>query len=114
MTKEERHLWYDHLKSLSVTVYRQHMIGPYIVDFYIPSSGLIIELDGSQHFTEDGPEKDKRRDTYLKEQGFTVLRYQNSYFHTHFIEVCEDIDRHLKMNTVFSDCVNESDTPLHP
>ena len=96
MTKEERHLWYDYLKSLPVSVYRQHMIGPYIVDFYIPSSAIVIELDGSQHYTEDGPEKDRQRDEYLLQKGLTVLRYQNSYFHSHFIEVCEDIARHLK------------------
>ena len=34
MTKEERHLWYDCLKLLDETVKRQHVIGPYIVDFY--------------------------------------------------------------------------------
>lgn len=96
MTKEERHLWYDYLKTLSVPVYRQHMIGPYIVDFYIPASSLIVELDGSQHYTEAGREKDGQRDSFFEEKGLTVLRYQNGYFHKHFIEVCEDIGRHLK------------------
>ncbi|MBQ6868448.1 MAG: DUF559 domain-containing protein, partial [Clostridia bacterium] len=37
MTKEERHLWYDFLKKLSITVNRQKVIGKYIVDFYIAS-----------------------------------------------------------------------------
>ena len=36
MTKEERHLWYDFLKTLPVTVNRQKVIGKYIVDFYMP------------------------------------------------------------------------------
>ena len=49
-TKEERHLWYDFLKSLPVMVHRQKVIGPYIVDFYIAAAKLVIELDGSQHF----------------------------------------------------------------
>ena len=35
MTKEERHLWYDFLKPLPVTVNRQKVLGRYIVDFYI-------------------------------------------------------------------------------
>ena len=35
MTKEERHLWYDFLKTLPVTVHRQKVLGPYIVDFHI-------------------------------------------------------------------------------
>lgn len=47
MTKEERYLWYDFLKTLSVTVNRQKVIGNYIVDIYIASSKIVIELDGS-------------------------------------------------------------------
>ena len=47
MTKEERHLWYDFLKKLPVTVNSQKVIGKYIVDFYIASSKLVVELDGS-------------------------------------------------------------------
>lgn len=35
MTKEERHLWYDFLKRLPITIQRQKVIGKYIVDFYI-------------------------------------------------------------------------------
>ena len=54
MTKEERHLWYDFLKTLPETVNRQKVIGPCIVDFYCASAGLVIELDGSQHFEETG------------------------------------------------------------
>ena len=50
MTKEERRLWYDFLKALPVTVNRQKVIGPYIVDFCCYEARLIIELDGSQHF----------------------------------------------------------------
>ena len=37
MTKEERHLWYDFLKGLPLTVNRQKVLGPYIVDFFIAS-----------------------------------------------------------------------------
>ncbi len=50
MTKEERHIWYDVLKSLPCTVNRQKVIGPFIADFYIDSAKLVIEIDGSQHF----------------------------------------------------------------
>ena len=42
LTKEERHLWYDFLKHLPVTVHRQKVIGPYIVDFYIASAKIVI------------------------------------------------------------------------
>ena len=49
MTRQERHLWYDFLKNLPQTVHRQKMIGNFIVDFYIPSCKLVIELDGAKH-----------------------------------------------------------------
>ena len=45
MTKEEKHLWYDFLKRLTFAVKRQHNIENYIVDFYIASRKLVIELD---------------------------------------------------------------------
>ena len=46
MTKEERHLWYDFLKSLPMMVHRQKVIGNYIVDFYAAEAKIVIELDG--------------------------------------------------------------------
>ncbi len=77
MTKEERHLWYDFLKNLPVTVNRQKVISNYIVDFYIASSKIIIELDGSQHYEDAGIKGDIKRDEYLKSLGIKVLRYSN-------------------------------------
>lgn len=47
MTKEERHLWYDCLKNLPVTIKRQKVIGEYVVDFYCAKANLVIEIDGS-------------------------------------------------------------------
>ena len=95
MTKEERHLWYDFLKGLPVMVHRQKIIGHYIVDFYIAESKLVIELDGTQHFEDEGREKDLERDAYLHSQGFTVLRYANSDINKNFQSVCQDIWNHL-------------------
>lgn len=57
MTKEERHLWYDFLKDLPVTVNRQKVIGDYIVDFYCATAKIVIELDGSQHFRKRAKQK---------------------------------------------------------
>ena len=91
MTKEERHLWYDFLKKLPVTVNRQKVIGKYIVDFYIASSKIIIEIDGSQHYKGEGAENDKKRDEYLKNSGMTVLRYSNLDINKNFDGVCKDI-----------------------
>ena len=99
MTKEERHLWYDCLKTLPVTVHRQKVLGNYIVDFYIASAKLVIELDGSQHYENVGRQKDAIRDAYLKDIGCSVLRYSNADINQRFKTVCEDIYNHLRMHT---------------
>ena len=99
MTKEERHLWYDFFKTMNLQVHRQRPIGPYIVDFYISSAKIVVELDGSQHFEEDGIKQDRERDAYLREQGLTVLRYANTDINERFLSVCEDILRQLGVET---------------
>jgi very-short-patch-repair endonuclease len=53
---------------------RQHPIGRCVADFYCPSSRLIIEVDGESHSMGDQPERDQRRDHWLREQGLHVLR----------------------------------------
>ena len=97
MTKEERHLWYDFLKSLPVPVKRQHCIGPYIVDFYCASAGLVIELDGSQHYEESGEQSDRQRDEYLRGKGLQVVRYSNADINQRFKAVCEDLLRRISL-----------------
>ena len=95
MTKEERRLWYDFLKTLPITVHRQRIIGNYIVDFHIASAKLVIELDGTQHFTSDGMEYDAQRDAYLTGLGLTVLRFSNRDVRQNFRGVCQEILHHL-------------------
>jgi very-short-patch-repair endonuclease len=91
MTKEERHLWYDFLKQMPVTVKHQSVFGKYIVDFYCASAKLVIELDGSQHFEEKGAAVDKVRDDYLQGLGLNVKRYSNADVNQRFESVCSDI-----------------------
>ena len=95
MTKEEKHLWYDFLKKLPITVNRQKVIGNYIVDFYCASARLVIELDGSQHYDEKGREADRERDNYLRELGLYVVRYTNRQIRENFFGVCKDIEKHI-------------------
>jgi len=95
MTKEERHLWYDFLKKLPVTINRQKVIGDYIVDFYCNLAKLVIELDGSQHYEDNAIKYDAKRDEYLRSLGLTVLRYTNLDINKRFDDVCEDIWRHI-------------------
>ena len=96
MTKEERHLWYDFLKQLPMTVHRQKVLGHYIVDFHIASVKIVIELDGSQHYDQEHRAKDEQWDAYLKDLGYLVLRYSNADINLHFNEVCQNIYNHIQ------------------
>ena len=91
MTKEEKHIWYDFLKKLPVTVNRQKNIGNYIVDFFIATKRIVIEIDGRQHNIPENEESDKKRDLDLSLLGITVLRYTNESINKNFNNVCEDI-----------------------
>ena len=98
MTDEEKHLWYDFLKKLPLTVNKQKNIGNYIVDFFIASKRIVIEIDGLQHEMPEKKESDKKRDTELKKLGIKVLRYTNIDINKRFNTVCEDILKHLGLN----------------
>jgi len=54
---------------------RQHPIGRCIVDFYCPAARLVIEADGENHSMGDNPQRDVRRDQWLRSQGLSVLRF---------------------------------------
>ena len=95
MTREERHLWYDCLKQLPVTVHRQKILGKFIVDFYIASCKIVIEVDGSQHYEETHQHQDMRRDFELAQMGCRVLRYSNADINQRFQSVCDDIWNHV-------------------
>lgn len=95
MTPEEKHLWYDFLKKLPVTVNRQKVIGKYIADFYCASAKIIIELDGSQHYNAENRLYDKERDAFLESLGISVLRYSNFELNNNFEGVCADIMKHI-------------------
>lgn len=95
MTRQERHLWYDFLKGYSLTFRRQKQFGIFIVDFYCAKARLVIELDGSQHYEDQGRQKDRARDDYLEGLGFHVLRISNADIDLHFEEICELIDREV-------------------
>ena len=103
MTKEEKHLWYDFLKNLPITVNRQKVIDEYIVDFYIASSKLVIELDGSQHYEDKNIESDTKRDKKLCSLGIRVLRYSNLDINQRFNGVCADILKHINTSSVTCD-----------
>lgn len=53
----------------------QHPFGKFVVDFYCAATKLVIEVDGIAHDLGDQPERDERRDAWLKSQGIRVIRF---------------------------------------
>ena len=98
ITDAERKLWSAlRLKQLNgYQFYRLLIVGSYIVDFCSPTLKLVIEVDGSQHYTDEGIEADKIRDQYLNERGLKVLRYNDRDFLTNISGVVENILENIK------------------
>ena len=96
MTPEERHLWYDFLRDYPVKVYKQKIIGPYIVDFYCEAAKLVIEIDGWQHYEPEGQRQDAGRSHYLESLGLTVARYSNREIRREFEAVCCDLHSRIQ------------------
>ena len=97
MTDEEKKLWYQFLRRLPVTVRRQKNIGNYIVDFYIASAKIVIEIDGIQHQFPENKEKDDIRDDYLNDLGIKVMRFNNLMINDNFGYVCKKILTELEL-----------------
>ena len=92
MTREEKQLWYQFLKTHSVRFKRQVTCGEYILDFYCPKAKLAIELDGSYHQFSKVSANDKTRNAYLNSVGICVIRFPNRDIWEKFDLVCKQID----------------------
>ena len=95
-TEEENKLWHIYLKKIRPRFTRQKIIGSYIVDFYCPKLKIVIEIDGVQHYLEENTDYEKRRETYLQNEGYKLLRFYNS-----------DINKELKNTetTIYYTCI---------
>ena len=97
MTDAERLLWSKirrkQLKGLQF--YRQKIIGNYIADFYCPEVKLVIEVDGGQHYSDEGMEDDRKRDAYLTGEGITVVRLSDRDVLKNLEAVLEEIWKRL-------------------
>ncbi len=91
MTPMEKKLWYSFLRTYPVKMYKQRPIRTFVADFYCPLARLVIELDGSQHYTEQGMQYDKERSAVFEQYGVQVLRFRNQDVSAHFEMVCEQI-----------------------
>ena len=92
MTPHERKLWYLFLRKYPVKIYKQRIIGRFIVDFYCASAGLVIELDGSQHYEPQELAYDAERSQFLMSLGLEILRFSNRDIDRDFRGVCAQID----------------------
>jgi very-short-patch-repair endonuclease len=100
MTDAERKLWaLLRGNQLGVKFRRQVPCGCYVVDFYSAKAKLIVELDGSQHYTKKGTQNDIKRDDYLREIGCEVIRYSNYEVFENEDGVMQDIFEHVKVRT---------------
>jgi very-short-patch-repair endonuclease len=79
-TSAERRLWRElrQLKQVGCKFRQQVPIDHFIVDFACLSRRLIVEVDGGTHSTDREIARDARRERYLKEQGFRILRVWNA------------------------------------
>ena len=96
MTPQENQLWYRFLRNYPVKFYKQRIIESFVVDFYCADARLVIELDGSQHYTEQGKAYDEERSAILRGYGLRVLRFSNREVNRQFEAVCEQIDREVQ------------------
>ena len=97
-TPQEKHLWYDFLSTYEVRFQRQKAIDNFIADFYCHKAKLVIEIDGSQHFTAEGKQKDEFRTDILNGYDLKVIRFSNHQIDTNFRGVCQYINSIVKQS----------------
>jgi very-short-patch-repair endonuclease len=99
-TEEEGKLWNLYLSKFKPRFVRQKIIGSYIVDFYCPKLKLIIEIDGEQHYLEENQDYEKRREDFLLNKGYKLIRFYNS-----------DINKSLGDTelTIYQTCVDRAE-----
>ena len=96
MTAQEGRLWHSYLKNYSHKFYRQRVIDNFVADFYCSKAKLIIEIDGSQHYTVDGQEYDNMRTEILEKYGLKVIRFTNRDIDENIVNVCQMIDEEVR------------------
>ena len=95
-TPQENHLWYDFLSKYVVRFQRQKAIDNFIADFYCHKARLVVEIDGSHHYSEEGMKSDEFRTEILEGYDLKVIRFTNHQIDTNFYGVCNYIDDIVK------------------
>jgi very-short-patch-repair endonuclease len=97
-TDAERILW-SHLRSKQIAglrFRRQQPIGPYVVDFFCSPAKLIIEIDGDQHGADRSIMYDEARTQWLRQRGYSVLRFPNADVFRNGQFIVDSIAHHLE------------------
>ena len=89
MTSQEKKLWYQFLRTYPIRIYKQRIIESFIADFYCASARLVIEIDGSQHFTAQGKAFDQERSMIMQQYGISTIRFSNADNDRSFKDVCD-------------------------
>ena len=95
-TPQEKHLWYDFLANYEIRFQRQKAINNFIADFYCHKAKLVIEIDGSGHYTDKSIKADEFRTDILEGLGLKIIRFTNDQINKNFRGVCEYIDATVK------------------
>jgi len=95
MTPQEKHLWYDFLSKYPVRFQRQKAIDSFIADFYCHQAKLVVEVDGSQHYTDQGLAYDDERTAVFDKYGLRVIRFSNYDIGKRFDSVCRVITENV-------------------
>ena len=95
-TPQENHLWYDFLSKYEIRFQRQKAIDNFIADFYCHKAKLVIEIDGTQHYTPEGKQKDDFRTEIFEGYDLKVMRFTNYQIDSNFEGVCRYIDGIVK------------------
>ena len=96
MTPQERKLWYCFLKNYPVKIYKQKIIGPFIVDFYCHAAKLVIELDGPVHHNGAASARDDERTALLTSWGLKILHIENVEIDFRFQAACKMIQEEIQ------------------
>jgi very-short-patch-repair endonuclease len=95
MTPAEKRLWYGYLRTFKFRILRQRPINNFIVDFFCAQLGLVIEVDGESHFTDEGKDYDWERTQILEGYGLKVLRFSNDEVLQDWEGVCRRIEEEI-------------------
>jgi leucyl-tRNA synthetase len=113
-TVEEDIIWQE-LRNRKIADFkfrRQHPIAGYIPDFVCLEKKLIIEIDGGYHNETEQIKFDTARESWLAEQGFTMIRFTNYEVNNSLNTILKNIEQALSNKESISEAAVSSPSPL--